>query len=808
MIATPHTLPLSSWRQRLGLMPIPLRAGVAENETKGFVLLNGSRGSFYLDLSTETWPTDDFRTNSWSSNVGHSVSVSERDVLVQRWDRHAPERFSTNVVSQDLEKFHRHLERDSPPADLSVVAHGIRTFRSVRQALGPDVGPEDALQVYLVMLAAQVDGQSRHAVDLSRWALPPAARELTSLITDDVWLNISDQLERGRAIDDLRPDIRLMLRHASGALFQEAHHLAVFSAQQVLWTMPPDPVLLQRKPVSTSAHFTPAAITRSVVERAIQALGQLPQSLKILDPACGSGEFLREALRQLRLLGYSGSVDLIGFDISEAACSMARFSLAAESNTEDGALFGIQVAVNIRWSDALDSAADWPTDVDLVLMNPPFVSWLDMTTEMKTSVKRILGDYSKNRPDLASPFLLRAAQSVRKGGVVGSVIPASLLDSESTAPLRGALAKLLAPDLIARLGSHFLFQGARIDAGLYVGVRDGQTRVPLAVWADHRETSTSAALRTLRRLRDLPEENQLVTGNEDGFDIYRNENLGSSDESWAPRPYKAWRTAELASHLPRVSALFSVRQGIRTGKNPAFILDETAYCALPGKEQHAFRRAILNNSIVDGRVASNVWVFYPYGDADVASEEQFENELPYYYSKLKPMKQELASRLRRTEQDWWKLAEPRVRLLEKQTKIISTYFGDRGSFAWDEEGDLAVVQGYAWLLKQKRTSKSASEAQRSRLGRNGWLALLAILNSKRFETLLSAYSNHVGGGQWNLSTRFVAEIPLPDVRSLAPDLLRELGDVGETVHQHGLRATDTAKQEDLVAAAYDVKPGF
>src|ERR1700687_2788108 len=33
---------VSAWRQQLGLMPVPLRAGLVEHENTGFVLLNGT----------------------------------------------------------------------------------------------------------------------------------------------------------------------------------------------------------------------------------------------------------------------------------------------------------------------------------------------------------------------------------------------------------------------------------------------------------------------------------------------------------------------------------------------------------------------------------------------------------------------------------------------------------------------------------------------------------------------------------------------------------------------------------------------
>jgi adenine-specific DNA-methyltransferase len=782
---------VSAWRQHLGLMPVPLRAG----DGTAFVLLNGARGSFYLDLPRVAEPTAEFRSNAWSTNVGHGVAVVDRDIRVQRWDRREPELFSVAAVRHDMEKFHRHLERDTPPADLSVVAHGIRTFRRLRQAFGEQFSSTDVLLAYLLMLAEAVDGPIR-ALDLTRWDLPRRAMDLSKELTPDTWMAVADYLTMGRTLDDLRPDVRLMLRHASGALFQEAHHLAIFDTSGQLQLIPaaPKPVAVHRKPESSAAHFTPASLTRSVVERALLTIGELPGTLTVLDPACGSGEFLREALRQLRLGGFSGSVYLVGFDISEAACVMARFSLAAERNSSTDR-DPITTQVDIRCVDAL--AVEWPSGADLILMNPPFRAWLDMPPETKAFVRGILGRLASNRPDLAAPFLLRAAETLKDGGVIGSVVPASMFDGTSSSAIRSALGEVLSPNLIARLGSHQLFAGARVDAGLYIAKRtSGAMADAVAMWADHREASTSGALRTLRRLGAVDDYPVI----RDGFNIYVNPSIGHTSDSWAPRPYEAWKTGQLVRNLPTVGSLFEVHQGILTGANSVFLLSEQELRSLPREERSAFRRAVMNESIDGGRISTTAWVFYPYDASAIDSEADLQAKLPTYYERvLLPQKERLAVRQRKSNANWWTLAEHRPKWqLGKQPKIVTAYFGDRGSFAWDDRGDIAVVQGYAWLARLRR-SQSAS------LSSHAWLALLAILNSGLFSQLLSAHSNHVGGGQWNLSKRFVSPVPVPDVLELDADLLHDIARIGGKIHESGLEslmASDNAELDELVNHAY------
>ena len=100
-----------------------------------------------------------------------------------------------------------------------------------------------------------------------------------------------------------------------------------------------------------------------------------------------------------------------------------------------------------------------------------------------------------------------------------------------------------------------------------------------------------------------------------------------------------------------------------------------------------------------------------------------------------------------------------------------------------------MLQGYAWLWRRQVDEKRELEEQgadeidptigfyESNLPR----AYLALLNSKVFESLLFHFCSRVQGGQFNLSTKFVRNIPLPDLtddNSVSADDVRELEQIG------------------------------
>ncbi len=780
------------WSSRLGLLPVPLLAD-GEDEDRRYVMLNGSHGNFVLDLRGRR-PDMETRSVAWSANVGHHVALLNDQVEVQRWDAPAGtiERYSRGSIVENLEKFHLYLEKNAPRSDLSVIAHGIRIFRSLRASLGPELDGPDALQAFLVLLASATEGVARETLDLMRWQLTPASLDVAERVPKETWHTHQQELLTGRRVDSLQPNLNVLLRHAAGVLFQEAHYEAVFVPQQQLrlGLVTPEPVAIGKTKTGVGLHFTPAPLARTLVEECL-AMQQISQDeITVFDPACGSGEFLRETRRQLKLNGYAGKLRLVGWDISAAACSMARFILAwdIKEDTE-------KVTFEIRQVDALAPEQDWPRDVDILVMNPPFASWQGMTPTLRDRVAKVLGPLGKQRPDLATAFLWRAASTLHDGAVIGSILPASFLNSSSSAGVREHLSQAVSTTLVARLGSHMLFPGALVDAAFYVGRRNGgiSSSAPVALWADYRSTSTSGALRALRKLRSLGGRivNPVVG---EGYSIYAARELGVGQGNWSPRPYDAWSLQQqlLRNGVPTVGDLFAVRQGTLTGKNEAFLLSREERDSLPRPERAFFRPAVLNASVSEGRIADSFYVFFPYGKYTIDSAAKLRAVVPDFYEKfLKPHEISLKRRAGISQDRWWELTRHRTWQVQSSPKLLSTYFGDRGSFAWDTSGHFVVVQGYGWLPKSGKRASGLTESIA--------LSYLGVLNSGIFSKLLAAVSNNVAGGQWNLSPRFVNGVPLPDLFSpeVNPDLLTTLCDAGRKIKEQGLNALTGVEQEKL-----------
>jgi adenine-specific DNA-methyltransferase len=796
MNASTELFNVNVWQRTLGLLPIPL---FGQSDSNRHILLNGSQGNFCLDTTNnESLDLEQSRAYAWSSNVGHYVTLIGNSVQVQRWDssRFNIEKYTTTSVYDNLEKFHEFLQTTTPNQEMSIIAHSIRFFRRLRATLGSNFDGTEGLKLFLFFLASAADNNfQRNSLDLVKWNLTDETRQLAEQISNDNWESLLFDFLQGRKLEKLTPDLNLVIRHASGQIFQEAHYEALFMnpGQMMLSGFLPSPVKIAEKPLTVGSYFTPPSLARTLVEESLRHINLQHPHIKMFDPACGSGEFLREALRQLRISNYGGRATVIGWDISEAACDMAKFEIGWELRD-----INFQVDINIERRDSLDASNEWPVDVDFLLMNPPFVAWHSMDSDTQKSTVLALGSLSDKRPNMAFAFIIKASQSVKNMGILGTVIPSSFFDGVSANKLRKSLAKVFSPILVARLGSQHLFANATVDVGFYIAKSGQLDDDPLAFWADYRSDSSSAGLRALRKLRI--EGNLSLPLLRENFSIYPYPEILHKTDDWSPRPYSSWKLLQSLDNLPRVKDIFDVKQGIKTGLHKAFVLSKDEFLALPKKEQKYFRPAIINESIRAGFVKDITYGFFPYGQYRFSSLTDLRKAVPQFYeSYLLPNKDRLLSRARVDPERWWEYTYYRPWLVEPTPKIVSTQFGDVGSFGLDRSGIFIPIDAPSWL--------PLGEGKRNKFANKIGYAYLAILNSDIFSQLLAASSTHVSGGQWALTKQYIVNIALPDLFRFTTNssVLQGLVKIGKCIFNGiPMNNKDVKLHAKLVKQAYGI----
>jgi SAM-dependent methyltransferase len=182
-------------------------------------------------------------------------------------------------------------------------------------------------------------------------------------------------------------------------------------------------------------HFsTPSQL----VERILDACGYSPENdlsrLRVLDPACGSGNFLVGAARRLAAFATRSGLshdelaalaahNLWGFDPDPVSCFLAEMNVGAY----------IPERLHIHQADGLALPWDGYEGVDLFLANPPYLA------AKNTDLSGYRSTHRSGQLDSYLLFLDLALSVVRPGGWLGLVLPDPVLARANASRQRARL---------------------------------------------------------------------------------------------------------------------------------------------------------------------------------------------------------------------------------------------------------------------------------------------------------------------------------------------------------------------------------
>lgn len=241
-------------------------------------------------------------------------------------------------------------------------------------------------------------------------------------------------------------------------------------------------------------HYTPTTLATHVVREAL-ALSRA-EPLSVLDPAMGTGVFLRAAIR---LRAEDASIarrlalaqNTFGFDRDRLATLVARRALWLLVG--DPALDRAHFDENLVHADAMltrsHARASWsrllrraPERFDLVLMNPPFLGGKRLRTVLgkpyASALVRALPGTNGNT-DLSAHFLRRGFEVLADGGVLGAITTNTIAQGDTR---EGGLGHLV------RSGAHVARAERRVPWPGLAGV------VTSLVWLTHDAPTRPASL--------------------------------------------------------------------------------------------------------------------------------------------------------------------------------------------------------------------------------------------------------------------------------------------------------------------------
>lgn len=728
---------ISFWKQNYGLLPLHLK-NVVESR---FLMLNGGYGDFCLQTN-EDGDVDLFNEYSWSSNTKNYLIVEKDNIKIVNWLDSESESIPKKAIEANLGKFYKYLLSKSYKTQNDVVPFVIDIFKQLRNETTEKQNPKNAISILFQLLISlendNLGNIPNKFIDFEKAHLP------------NNFEHYRDRLLTG--VKSIKPNLDLILRHTSGALFQEAHkEVLYFDLQRDLFGGVSSKLITKNDSYS-SIHYTPPYLARTIVENSLKEIDRSKPTLRILDPSCGSSEFLIEALKQLKFLDYNGKITLVGYDTSPSAIETSKFLLHYENKTQWDGNIDLQVEVV---DDSL--SIDWGTNNDLILMNPPFVSWEQLKNkDSRDILKDVLGNsFTKGKPNQASAFFRKATLSLNKSGVLGCVLPSSLLTFDSYKSLRNEITESIDIKLLAKLGN-YVFEDALTDVSLFIGKKPLSQTYPRVIWTKNEKGIVPEALRELRKLQI----NNEISKIEQNYNIYTPSTFNNSinwkinsysDETFLQGLNRFTKEGKLTSTIN----IFTINQGALLGIQNVFTITKDEYQKLPLKEKKYYRKSINTSSFNYGKLENNEYVWYPYNSNGliIKTEEEL-LDLEFSATKLLKFKEGLESR--KGINNWWELTRPRNWQFKFEPRLYSARFGSTKSFGFDKLGETVILEGNAFLPKFK-------------FKEDDYYFYLSIFSSEVYGRLLTIFSKSLLSG-FDLGKIQIKDIPIPDVRKMENNL--------------------------------------
>lgn len=490
------------------------------------------------------------------------------------------------------------------------------------------------------------------------------------------------------------------------------------------------------------------------------------QKLKYIDPACGSGIFLRtlietqldsmEARNELNEDALNVAfANIYGTDVDPNACNASKLSLSLLYLVLNGVM---PQALNISCKEAIEYYSTNPINnntFDVVVANPPFVSLDTQSVAMRERLVEYLGDLTKGRADVSLAFIKIALDLLKPGGYGCFVLPHSFLLSNAASGIRQFLAEKAWIRCLADLSSINVFDntGAYIILLIFQKKTTDSGIAPTAKIIKCNELVGKALEDSLKNLQI---ENKY-------YSIYNVEQNLFEKKEWLLLPPAEEKLKRKMNSLPQLKEYFYVRQGFISGADDIFIVDKNQ---IPKGEEKAYVPVLHDRDMKAYAVpkSSNKYFFYPYlGNekmTEVILKDKFSRTWKYLLSQREILSQRKS--LAKYKKEWWEPIWPRLPENMMRAKIVTPHLVLGPKFSIDSEGKYAV--SHCPLIYPK---DSIDDVELLKI-------YIAILNSSVCSWYISTHSHKFQRGYLVLEPATLGTVPIPQPSDIPHSVRKKL----------------------------------
>ena len=575
----------------------------------------------------------------------------------------------------------------------------------------------------------------------------------SSLKFEDAYELVND-FYNNKYASHFKYDFSLISKHALSNIYE--HYVTLLRYEETEQLTLFQPIPFEEREKKFGAVYTPQYIAR-FFGRYLEA--ELPTSkfrkLKSLDPACGSGIFLRTLLELQCDIGQWGlDTETIkesfksvhGFDIDENASQATKLSISLLYLI---LLEDIPSDFNIYLNDSLELAlrGEHKSEYDVILCNPPYVAFTNMDIKTREKLSLYLGNEGKGKLDLYLAFIKYSVELLKPGGYGMFVIPHSFLFSKSAKLMREFLVKNCWIKFVADMSSIKVFG----NNDIYV--------ILLIFQKKNREIEAPDV--TILKCNDFPglALQDVIDDNFKQNDFYKLYQTDQSDffkENWVLISPNERSIYNKFDEHPKLDLFLQTRTGFISGNDEVFIVDETQISAL---ESEIFIPFIPDREVKSYKFNSikKKYFFYPYLDGNPIDSVYLEKNYPKTWKYLKRNKEKLSKRkpVMNGGVPWWRPTRPRLPENMLVRKIITPHLVLTPKFALDETGEYGITRSPILYLNEDFNTES-----------DLLYYFLGVLNSSPCFWFISNTSHKYSSDYLMLEPKTLKEIPVPDPREI------------------------------------------
>ncbi|NQU86894.1 MAG: N-6 DNA methylase [Mariniphaga sp.] len=495
-------------------------------------------------------------------------------------------------------------------------------------------------------------------------------------------------------------------------------------------------------------------------------------TLTILDPACGSGAFLNQALEFLitehqkidelraQLLG-GGLVfsditsdilekNIYGVDLNEESVEIAKLSLWLRTAQKGRKLNTL--SNNIKCGNSLiddpeiagDKAFNWQNEFpeifanggfDVVIGNPPYVH-LEKIKDTSIALKNANYETYHSQGDIYCVFVEKGINILKPNGLISYIMLNKWLQAGYGKPLREYFLKYKMTELID-FGDIQIFDGATTYPCIFV-TQKGKPQEKISISVLKESNSIDFKF-------NVAETAELF------------ETKSFSSETWVITSKKEQAFLEkLKTNFIKLSDFIGGQsyRGVLTGLTEAFLIDEETKQNIINQDSKAEERI---HPFLQGRdltkyntiIPSSYLLLFEKGftNENIEKQSETENWLKYNYPSIENWLAPFEDRgKKRTDKGdyWWELRACDYYQEFAKPKIMYQKFQVKPCFIYDEQG--LFCNDSMWIIPTENK------------------ALLGVLNSKMGWWLITKYCTQIQNG-CQLIWKYFGQIPIPELKS-------------------------------------------